>query len=184
MQGNKPVIGIVQDTLLGCRLMTNRGTFIARDVFMNMLMWLEDWDGKIPMPAILKPQPLWTGKQVWPRISAFCSHSCFPLNLGQSLRKWDTTIPRKILPEHADVAGGLGWQDFMPAILKLQPVQTGKQVRPCRLIFVIPLLGYKGVASTSELQMGAALHTMCDCTTTLYLVVFVASFLQNVRVPG
>lgn len=64
LQGNKPVIGIVQDTLLGCRLMTNRGTFIQRDVFMNMLMWLEDWDGKIPMPAILKPQPLWTGKQV------------------------------------------------------------------------------------------------------------------------
>ena len=64
LQGNKPVIGIVQDTLLGCRLMTKRDTFIARDVFMNILMWLEDWDGKIPMPAILKPQPLWTGKQV------------------------------------------------------------------------------------------------------------------------
>ena len=61
------MIGIVQDTLLGCRLMTKRDTFIARDVFMNILMWLEDWDGKIPMPAILKPQPLWTGKQVRPR---------------------------------------------------------------------------------------------------------------------
>ena len=67
LQGNKPVIGIVQDTLLGCRLMTKRDTFIARDVFMNILMWLEDWDGKIPMPAILKPQPLWTGKQVRPQ---------------------------------------------------------------------------------------------------------------------
>ena len=64
VQGNKPVIGIVQDTLLGSRLMTKRDTFIPRDLFMNILMWLEDWDGKIPMPAILKPQPLWTGKQV------------------------------------------------------------------------------------------------------------------------
>ncbi len=27
-------------------------------------MWLEDWDGRVPMPAILKPEPLWTGKQV------------------------------------------------------------------------------------------------------------------------
>ena len=69
MQGNKPVIGIVQDTLLGCRLMTKRDTFIPKDVFMNILMWLEDWDGKIPMPAVLKPQPLWTGKQVMP-----CKH--------------------------------------------------------------------------------------------------------------
>ena len=60
------MIGIVQDTLLGARLMTKRDTFIERDVLMNMLMWLEDWDGLVPMPAVLKPRPLWTGKQVKP----------------------------------------------------------------------------------------------------------------------
>lgn len=27
-------------------------------------MWLEEWDGKVPMPAILKPRPLWSGKQI------------------------------------------------------------------------------------------------------------------------
>ena len=63
MQANKPVIGIVQDTLLGCRLITKRDTFIGRDLFMNILMWLEDWDGRVPQPTILKPRPLWTGKQ-------------------------------------------------------------------------------------------------------------------------
>lgn len=46
------------------RLMTKRDTFIEADVMMNMLMWLEDWDGRVPMPAVLKPRPLWTGKQV------------------------------------------------------------------------------------------------------------------------
>jgi len=25
-------------------------------------MWVDDWDGDIPMPAIMKPVPLWTGK--------------------------------------------------------------------------------------------------------------------------
>ncbi|KAK9843436.1 hypothetical protein WJX81_002541 [Elliptochloris bilobata] len=64
-QANKPVIGIVQDTLLGCRLITKRDTFIERDLFMNILMWLEDWDGRVPQPALLKPRPLWTGKQVF-----------------------------------------------------------------------------------------------------------------------
>jgi DNA-directed RNA polymerase II subunit RPB1 len=68
-QANKPVIGIVQDTLLGCRLITKRDTFIEKDLFMNILMWLEDWDGKIPMPAVLKPRPLWTGKQVWDSVT-------------------------------------------------------------------------------------------------------------------
>ena len=64
-QANKPVMGIVQDTLLGCRLITMRSTFIERDAFFNILMWLEHWDGRVPAPAILKPRPLWTGKQVF-----------------------------------------------------------------------------------------------------------------------
>ncbi|KAL8542647.1 hypothetical protein ACS0TY_003506 [Phlomoides rotata] len=64
-QANRPVMGIVQDTLLGCRKITKRDTFIEKDVFMNILMWWEDFDGKVPAPAILKPRPLWTGKQVF-----------------------------------------------------------------------------------------------------------------------
>ena len=31
---------------------------------MNLLMWVPVWEGKIPLPAILKPKPLWTGKQL------------------------------------------------------------------------------------------------------------------------
>jgi DNA-directed RNA polymerase II subunit RPB1 len=65
LQANKPVMGIVQDTLLGCRLITKRDSFIEKDVFYNILMWLENWDGRVPAPAILKPRPLWTGKQVF-----------------------------------------------------------------------------------------------------------------------
>ncbi|KAL3734156.1 hypothetical protein ACJRO7_023493 [Eucalyptus globulus] len=64
-QCNRPVMGIVQDALLGCRKITKRDTFIEKDVFMNVLMWWEDFDGKVPTPAILKPRPLWTGKQVF-----------------------------------------------------------------------------------------------------------------------
>ena len=63
-QANKPVMAIMQDTLLGCRLITKRDTFITKGVFMNIIMWLEDWDDEVK-PAILKPQPLWTGKQVF-----------------------------------------------------------------------------------------------------------------------
>eukprot|EP00854_Cymbomonas_tetramitiformis_P009466 gene9466-11218_t len=64
-QANKPVMGIVQDTLLGCRQITKRDTFIEKDVFMNIMLWQEHWDGRVPTPTILKPRPLWTGKQVF-----------------------------------------------------------------------------------------------------------------------
>lgn len=64
-QSNKPVMGIIQDTLLGCMLFTQRDTFLERDFVMNMLMHVGGWNGVIPQPAILKPKPLWTGKQIF-----------------------------------------------------------------------------------------------------------------------
>ena len=63
-QANKPVVGTVQDSLVGARIMTMRDKFIDRDLFMSIVMCVETWDGRLPMPAVLKPRPLWTGKQV------------------------------------------------------------------------------------------------------------------------
>eukprot|EP01114_Cavostelium_apophysatum_P013538 TRINITY_DN32_c0_g1_i1.p1 TRINITY_DN32_c0_g1~~TRINITY_DN32_c0_g1_i1.p1 ORF type:complete len:1763 (-),score=484.60 TRINITY_DN32_c0_g1_i1:80-5368(-) len=67
-KGNAPCMGIVQDSLLGCRLFTRRDTFMEKDVVMNILMWVATFDGKIPIPAILKPKQLWTGKQIFSMI--------------------------------------------------------------------------------------------------------------------
>jgi DNA-directed RNA polymerase II subunit RPB1 len=44
--------------------MLKRDSFIEKDLVMNILMTIDEWDGTVPMPAILKPRPLWTGKQV------------------------------------------------------------------------------------------------------------------------
>eukprot|EP01080_Neovahlkampfia_damariscottae_P004653 gene4653-8226_t len=67
-QANKPVIGIVQDSLLACSKMTRRDVFLSRDLMMNILMWVKEFDGKIVTPAILKPKVLWTGKQLFSTI--------------------------------------------------------------------------------------------------------------------
>lgn len=64
-QANKPVMGIVQDTLCAVRMMTKRDSFIEKPRMMDLLMQMPNWDGVIPQPAILKPKPLWTGKQVF-----------------------------------------------------------------------------------------------------------------------
>ena len=74
-KNNAPVMGIVQDSLLGIYLFTLRDTFLTREQIMNLVIWIEGSDtkedldgallpGQLPMPAILKPVPLWTGKQV------------------------------------------------------------------------------------------------------------------------
>ena len=106
-QANKPVIGIVQDTLLGCRLMTKRDSFIKKDLFMNILMWLEDWDGRVPMPAILKPEPLWTGKQVVnliiPRVNVRRQAAWAKEREDQDMTPWDSQVgtPPPPPPHHS-----------------------------------------------------------------------------------
>ena len=63
-QRNSPLMGIVQDTLAGAYKMCRRDVFIDKDALMNILLWVPDWDGVIPQPAILKPSARWTGKQI------------------------------------------------------------------------------------------------------------------------
>ena len=65
--------------------MTLRDTFVDARVVMDIMMWVDSIWGdssngcvKIPPPAIIKPKPLWTGKQlltmVIPKIN-FCRFS-------------------------------------------------------------------------------------------------------------
>ncbi|KAL0211790.1 hypothetical protein RCL1_005416 [Eukaryota sp. TZLM3-RCL] len=66
-QANRPVIGLVQDSLLACRLMTQRDVFLTPSQAMQCCMWLEEYEGLygMPEPAILKPKQLYTGKQIF-----------------------------------------------------------------------------------------------------------------------
>jgi len=63
-QKNQPLMGIVQDTLLGVYKMSRRDNFLPIEQVMCIMMWVPDWDGVVPEPAILKPRSLWTGKQI------------------------------------------------------------------------------------------------------------------------
>jgi DNA-directed RNA polymerase II subunit RPB1 len=63
-QRNSPLMGIVQDTLCGVYKMCRRDVFLPKEMVMNILLWVPDWDGVIPEPAIIKPKPMWSGKQI------------------------------------------------------------------------------------------------------------------------
>ncbi|KAJ2974165.1 hypothetical protein NQ176_g6200 [Zarea fungicola] len=63
-QKNGPLMGIVQDSLAGIYKMCRRDAFIDKELVQNLMLWVPNWDGVIPQPAILKPRPRWTGKQI------------------------------------------------------------------------------------------------------------------------
>jgi len=66
-ENNKPIIALVQDSLVAAFLMTQRDTFLRRDQVMQLLMSLRYLPHGLhmPPPAVMKPTPLWTGKQVF-----------------------------------------------------------------------------------------------------------------------
>jgi DNA-directed RNA polymerase II subunit RPB1 len=58
----KPLIGIVQDTLVGSYRLTRPGVSFNRREFMNMMMWNKRFEGQVPAPAVGGAQ--WNGQQV------------------------------------------------------------------------------------------------------------------------
>jgi len=67
-ENNKPIIALVQDSLVSAYLMSSPDTFIRRDQAMQMILtcrYLPKGDTYLPPPVILKPTPLWSGKQLF-----------------------------------------------------------------------------------------------------------------------
>ena len=111
-QSNRPVMGIVQDTLTAVRKMTKRDVFITQEQMMTLLMFLPPWDGKVPMPAILKPKPLWTGKQLFSliipgNVNLILNHKTHPEEEDDGPYKWITVGDTKVLIEQGRLLSGI-----------------------------------------------------------------------------
>uniref|UniRef100_A0A1B6E299 DNA-directed RNA polymerase subunit n=1 Tax=Clastoptera arizonana TaxID=38151 RepID=A0A1B6E299_9HEMI len=111
-QANKPVMGIVQDTLTAVRKMTKRDVFLEKEQMMNILMHLPIWDGKMPQPCILKPKPLWTGKQVFSliipgNVNMIRTHSTHPDDEDNGPFKWISPGDTKVMVEHGELVMGI-----------------------------------------------------------------------------
>jgi DNA-directed RNA polymerase beta' subunit len=66
-QSNKPVIGIVQDALLASWKFTGKDVFLTKAQITNIFFNSKEriFNLKLPPPCILKPRPLWSGKQLF-----------------------------------------------------------------------------------------------------------------------
>jgi len=65
VQKNFSLFSPIQDILLGATLLTFKDAFLTKKQFFNLLTEIQDLQIKIPIPAIIRPVPLWTGKQVF-----------------------------------------------------------------------------------------------------------------------
>lgn len=91
-QNARPCMGLIQDTLVGGSLMTQK-VFLTRGDMMQLMMLVKDaWE--LPVPAILKPEPLWTGHQAFSlAFPNSLQYGHLPTNANfQSI--WDTVVIR------------------------------------------------------------------------------------------
>lgn len=64
-QSNRPAMGIVQDSLTAACVLTRRDTFLAVEEAISLLVWADEANARLPVPAVIKPRALWTGKQLF-----------------------------------------------------------------------------------------------------------------------
>ena len=93
-QSNRPVMGIIQDALVGSYLLTMPGRWFPRDEFLNALMHVGDWDGHIPIPAILAPEALWSGKQLMSMVLPRMEYELFDGDADEPLLSNKTVLVR------------------------------------------------------------------------------------------
>jgi len=87
-RNGKPVIGIVQDTLVGSYRITRPQVGFNRREFMNLMMWNKRFEGIVPKP---RKDGKWTGQQVLSQLLP-------PINLKMENDSYkDNQIPENIV---------------------------------------------------------------------------------------
>ena len=61
---SKPIVSVVQDTLVGVNRFTRPNVLFNRREAMNLLVWAPRWNGVLPEPVMKEPIPLWSGQQL------------------------------------------------------------------------------------------------------------------------
>ncbi|RLN97390.1 hypothetical protein BBJ28_00008825 [Nothophytophthora sp. Chile5] len=90
-----PLRGLIQDHVDSGVKLTQRDTFLTKDMYMQLLYnaWASMEDAGVEKahietvpPAILKPEPLWTGKQVITSVLKLLTKGLPPLNLDSKAK--------------------------------------------------------------------------------------------------
>lgn len=89
-KNGEPIISATQDFITAAYLLSSKENFFDRKTFTNLCMYMVDGNTHIdvPPPAIIKPQALWTGKQVFSILMRPNDKSPVKVNLDAKCRDY------------------------------------------------------------------------------------------------
>ncbi|CAL3967253.1 hypothetical protein PZA11_003612 [Diplocarpon coronariae] len=89
-KNGEPIISATQDFITAAYLLSSKENFFDRKTFTNLCMYMVDANTHLdlPPPAIIKPQALWTGKQVFSILMRPNKKSPVKVNLDAKCRDY------------------------------------------------------------------------------------------------
>jgi DNA-directed RNA polymerase III subunit RPC1 len=95
-KNGEPIISATQDFITAAYLLSNKDNFFDRKTFTHLCMYMVDGNLHLdlPPPAILKPEALWTGKQVFSILMRPNKSSPVKVNLDAKCREFKGKVEK------------------------------------------------------------------------------------------
>ena len=95
-KNGEPIISATQDFITAAYLLSSKENFFDRKTFTNLCMYMVDGNVHLdlPPPAIVKPQQLWTGKQIFSILMRPNKQSVVKVNLDAKCRDYKASSNR------------------------------------------------------------------------------------------
>ncbi|KAI9699676.1 MAG: hypothetical protein M1836_002710 [Candelina mexicana] len=128
-KNGEPIISAIQDFITAAYLLSSKDNFYDRKTFTNICMYM--FDGNIqldlPPPAILRPECLWTGKQVFNVLMRPNAASPIQVNLDAACREY-----RAVPGRSRDLDENDGWlcirnSEVMCGVMDKSTIGAGKK---------------------------------------------------------
>jgi DNA-directed RNA polymerase III subunit RPC1 len=95
-KNGEPIISATQDFITAAYLLSSKENFFDRKTFTNLCMYMVDGNTHLdlPPPAIIKPEALWTGKQVFSLLMRPNKSSPVKVNLDAKCRDFKGKVEK------------------------------------------------------------------------------------------
>lgn len=127
-KNGEPIIAAIQDFVSAAFLISSKDKFYDRKAFTNICLYMLEAETRfqLPAPAILKPQNLWTGKQIFNVLMCPNAGSQILVNLDAKCRAFQGD------PRHPDLDPNDGWlcirnSEVMCGVMDKSTIGAGKK---------------------------------------------------------
>lgn len=128
-KNGEPIISAIQDFITAAFLLSSKDNFYNRKAFTNICMYMLDGNMQLdlPPPTVLKPEMLWTGKQVFNVMMRPNRASEVKVNLDAACRSY-----RAVPGQHRDLDQNDGWlcirnSEVMCGLMDKSTIGSGKK---------------------------------------------------------